>query len=136
MVLVTLNLQLGRILCTVDCGMPNYRPACLVDFFGPRGDPTRTSLAIASVTWFTGAFVFTEASSSFEQLKPLVDEHFLRWFGNKLRTKSPLKYSLRYQFEIQGHTTTFLLLACPFNNCRFGATGGQIWKLKDHDIST
>lgn len=32
MVLVTLNLKRGRILFTVDCGMPNYRAACLSDF--------------------------------------------------------------------------------------------------------
>lgn len=61
MVLVTLNLKRGRILFTVDCGMPNYRAACLSDFFILRGNPSRTSLAIASVTWFTGAFIFTEA---------------------------------------------------------------------------
>jgi hypothetical protein len=92
--------------------MPGYRAACLSGVFGLQGDPSRTSLAIASVTWFAGAFIFTEASSSFEQSKPLVDEHFLWWFRNKLRTKSPLRYSLWFPFVLQGHTTNFLLLAC------------------------
>ena len=112
--LVTLNLKRGRILFTADCGVPNYRVACLSDFFGLGGDPFRTSLAIVSVTWFTGAFIFTETSSSFEQLKPLVDEHVLWWFRNKLTTKSPLRYSLRILFVIQGsrNTTNFLHLAC------------------------
>jgi hypothetical protein len=110
--LVTLNLKGGRILCTADCGMPNYRASCLSDFFGLGGDPSRTSLALASVTWFPGAFIFTEASSFFEQLKPLVDEHFPWWLRKKLRTKSPSRYSLRILSVIQGHTTNFLLLAC------------------------
>jgi len=110
--LVTLNLKRGSILCTADCGMPNYRASCLSDFLGLQGDPSRTSLAIASVIWFMGAFIFTEASSSFEQLKPPVDEHFVWWFHTKLRAKSPLRYSLRILFVIQGHTTNFLLLAC------------------------
>jgi len=110
--LVTLYLKRGRILCAADCGMPSYRAACLSDFFGLGTDPSRTSLAIASVTWFAGAFIVTETSSCFEQLKPLVDEHFLWWFHNKRRTKSPLRYTLRILFVIQGHTTNFLLLAC------------------------
>jgi hypothetical protein len=110
--LVTLYLNRGRILCTADCGMPSYRAACLSDFFGLGADPSRTSLTLASVTWFTGDFIVIETSSSFEQLKPLVDEHFLWWFHNKLRTKSPLRYSQRIMFVIQGHATNFLLLAC------------------------
>ena len=99
-------------MCNVDCGMPNYRAACHSEVFELLGDSSRTSLAVASVTWFTGAFIFTEASNSFEQLKPLVDEHFLWWFRNKLRTKSPLRYSLRNPFVMQRHTTNLLPLSC------------------------